>query len=448
MVELHGGRIWLESVVGQGSVFRFTLPCSSASEQERKEPVVSKKTNTTEALPVAVAAPVVEEERGSEPNVDLLVDDPSEVTILVVDDEPINRQVLQHQLEMVGYRVEVAIDGLQGLKLLEKLNPQVILLDVMMPRLSGYQTCYRIRQKYSASEMPIILLTAKDQPEDTVRGFQHGANDYLTKPFSREELLIRVRFHLKLSKATSEVYRMMDDLRGMQNQLIQSAKLAAVGEMTSGIAHELKTPLAGISTILSGVELAKQLHQEIDMDAACSRVNLLVKRCSAIIEHMRNYSRRTEEIHSQTQIINQLLKNTLLLVEPQLKRIGGKLELHLGHDLPFVAGNDIQLEQVFINLCNNACDAMEQSKERTLTIQSMAEGDEVVVRVSDTGTGMRPEVQERVFESFFTTKSADKGTGLGMSISQNIIEQHKGQIRFNSELGRGTTFEIYLPVAS
>ena len=452
LVELHGGRIWLESVVGQGSVFRFTLPCSSASEQERKEPVFSKKTNTTKALPVAVAAPiaahVVEEEPGLEPNVDLLVDDPSEFTILVVDDEPINRQVLRSQLEMVGYRVEVAIDGLQGLKLLEKLSPQVILLDVMMPRLSGYQTCYRIRQKYSASEMPIILLTAKDQPEDTVRGFQHGANDYLTKPFSREELLIRVRFHLKLSKATSEVYRMMDDLRGMQNQLIQSAKLAAVGEMTSGIAHELKTPLAGISTILSGVELAKQLHQEIDMYAACSRVNLLVKRCSAIIEHMRNYSRRTEEIHSQTQIINQLLKNTLLLVEPQLKRIGGKLELHLGHDLPFVPGNDIQLEQVFINLCNNACDAMEQSKERTLTIQSMAEGDEVVVRVSDTGTGMRPEVQERVFESFFTTKSADKGTGLGMSISQNIIEQHKGQIRFNSELGRGTTFEIYLPVAS
>ncbi|MEL0327832.1 MAG: ATP-binding protein [Deltaproteobacteria bacterium] len=423
LIELHGGRIWLESVVGQGSVFRFTLPCSSASEQERKEPVVSKKTNTTKALPVAVAAPVVEEERGSEPNVDLLVDDPSEVTILVVDDEPINRQVLRNQLEMVGYRVEVAIDGLQGLKLLEKLNPQVILLDVMMPRLSGYQTCYRIRQKYSASELPIILLTAKDQPEDTVRGFQHGANDYLTKPFSREELLIRVRFHLKLSKATSEVYRMMDDLRGMQNQLIQSAKLAAVGEMTSGIAHELKTPLAGISTILSGVELARQLHQEIDMDATCSRVSLLVKRCSAIIEHMRNYSRRTEETHSQTQIINQLLKNTLLLVEPQLKRIGGKLELNLGHDLPFVAGNDIQLEQVFINLCNNACDAMEQSKERILTIQSMAEGDAVVVRVSDTGTGMRPEVQERIFESFFTTKSADKGTGLGMSISKNIIEQ-------------------------
>ena len=449
LVELHGGRIWLESVVGQGSVFRFTLPCSSASEQERTEPVVSKKVNTTKALPVAVATvPVVEEETGSEPNVDLLVDDPSEITILVVDDEPINRQVLRNQLEMVGYRVEVAIDGLQGLKLLEKLNPQVILLDVMMPRISGYQTCYRIRQKYSASELPIILLTAKDQPEDTVRGFQHGANDYLTKPFSREELLIRVQFHLKLSKATSEVYRMMDDLRGMQNQLIQSAKLAAVGEMTSGIAHELKTPLAGISTILSGVELAKQLHQEIDMDATCSRVNLLVQRCSAIIDHMRNYSRRTEETHSQTQIINQLLKNTLLLVEPQLKRIGGKLKLNLGHDLPFVVGNDIQLEQVFINLCNNACDAMEQSEERILTIQSMAVGDEVLVRVIDTGTGMRPEVQERIFESFFTTKSSAKGTGLGMSISQNIIEQHKGQIRFNSELGRGTTFEIYLPVAS
>ena len=91
---------------------------------------------------------------------------------------------------------------------------------------------------------------------------------------------------------------------------------------------------------------------------------------------------------------------------------------------------------------------MEQSEERILTIQSMAVGDEVLVRVSDMGTGTRPEVQERIFESFFTTKSSAKGTGLGMSISQDIVEQHKGQIRFNSELGRGATFEIYLPVAS
>ena len=90
--------------------------------------------------------------------------------------------------------------------------------------------------------------------------------------------------------------------------------------MTSGIVRELRTPLAGISTILSGVELAKQLHQEIDMDATCSRVSRLVQRCGAVIEHMRNYSRRTEETHSPTQIINQLLKNTLLLVEPQLKQ--------------------------------------------------------------------------------------------------------------------------------
>jgi signal transduction histidine kinase len=101
----------------------------------------------------------------------------------------------------------------------------------------------------------------------------------------------------------------------------------------------------------------------------------------------------------------------------------------------------------FINFCNNACAAMEQSEKRILTIQSVAVGDEVLVRVSDAGTGMRTEVQERIFESFFTTKSSAKGTGLGMSISQNVVEQHEGQIRFNSELVRGTTFEAYLPVA-
>jgi C4-dicarboxylate-specific signal transduction histidine kinase len=238
---------------------------------------------------------------------------------------------------------------------------------------------------------------------------------------------------------------MMDDLRSMQNQLIQSAKLAAVGEMTSGIAHELKTPLSGISTILNGVELARRMGQEIDMEATFSRIGLLIERCSIIIEHMRNYSRRTEETHGHNQIINQLLENTLLLVEPQLKRIGAELKLELARNLPFVRGNDVQLEQVFINLCNNACDAMEHSGERVFTVQSVAEGDEVVVRLIDTGIGMSPEVQERVFESFFTTKSTDKGTGLGMSISQNIIEQHLGKILFKSELGQRSTFEVRLP---
>jgi len=91
---------------------------------------------------------------------------------------------------------------------------------------------------------------------------------------------------------------------------------------------------------------------------------------------------------------------------------------------------------------------MEQSEERILTIQSMAVGDEVLVRVSDTGTGMRPEVQERIFESFFTTKSSAKGTGLGMSISQNIVEQHKGRILLESTEGKGTSFEVRLPISS
>jgi C4-dicarboxylate-specific signal transduction histidine kinase len=144
---------------------------------------------------------------------------------------------------------------------------------------------------------------------------QHGANDYLKEHFSREKLLVRVRFYLQLSKANFEIYRMMEDLWGIQNQLIQSTKFAAVGEMTSGITHELKTPLAGFSTILNGVELAKQLHQQIDMDATSNRVRLLVQRFSSIIDHMRNYNRGTEETHSQTQVINQLLENILFLVE-------------------------------------------------------------------------------------------------------------------------------------
>ncbi len=458
-VEIHGGSMRVESEVGKGSSFYFTLPRSFSHEATESDlrvglveeamgpPAMSEEGWAQPSTPVSLPTKSTAADNAEEA-IAVELSDVGDVTILVVDDEPVNRQVLKNQLSMQGYRIQVAIDGRQALEMLERQKPQLILLDVMMPHLSGYEVCSHIRKTHNATDLPVILLTAKDRPEDIVEGFRCGANDYLTKPFSRQELLARIQSHLQLARVTLDLRNVLQELQDTQNMLVQSAKLAVVGEMTSGIAHELKSPLGGINMTLSNLEMASKLGREVNTEESYERIKLMVQRCTAIIDHMRNYSRRSDNNDLQPQNINQLLENTFLLIEPQLTKISAALQRELTPELPMVMGNDIQLEQVFTNLCNNARDAMEERSVRKLTVRTFVEADGVVVQFADTGSGIPPEVREKIFESFFTTKPPGKGTGLGMSISLNILKQHKGTIRCESEVGKGTTFEIRLPIAS
>lgn len=191
LIELHGGMIGVESLLGQGSHFIFTMPISTEksallSEASREIAKVRDYAASSEIAPLIVSAPFSEQQ--------------GEFTILVVDDEPVNRQVLLNHLSLNNYVVLQASDGIEALKVVQQCRPDLVLLDVMMPRMSGYETCRRLRQHHSPNELPVVMLTAKNQVVNLVEGFNAGANDYLAKPFSRDELLARIQTHLRLTK--------------------------------------------------------------------------------------------------------------------------------------------------------------------------------------------------------------------------------------------------------
>ncbi|WP_370476478.1 tetratricopeptide repeat protein [Tamlana flava] len=196
LVELHGGDIEVHSKVGEGSTFTFTLPVSDKTREDLSEidPAgIEEKVQRTTPENSQLVSPLENK-------------DSFDIKILIVDDEPINRRVLENHLNLAGYQVFEASNGKEALELVEKNDFDLILLDIMMPRMSGYEVCEIIRKTYSPSELPIVMLTAKNRVSDLVTGFNLGANDYLTKPFSKNELLSRIKMHLNLygiHKATS-----------------------------------------------------------------------------------------------------------------------------------------------------------------------------------------------------------------------------------------------------
>ena len=415
--------------------------------------------------------------------------DESKGTILVVDDAPANLQLLESILQEKGYTVRAAISGPMALKAVSHQAPDIILLDINMPSMNGYEVCHALKSNPLLAEIPVIFVSAAVDTADKLHAFEEGGVDYVTKPFQPLEVLARVKTHLSLSRVrreleskNSELEQAMRDLRLAQTQLVQSEKMAALGLLTAGIAHELNNPLnfvagsvqglqktvAPIAELMALCQLLPQGNPDVvERIAGWSRenepeelrqtMNELVEnacyganRAAEIVTGLRVFT-RLDEAEQKRANLHECLDATLMLLHSRYRdRI--HIERRYG-DLPPWLCQPGKLNQVFLNLLANAVDAIfakpVQGADEVIRVSTRLEEREgrfcAVVEIADTGTGMTEEVKTRLFQPFFTTKDVGEGVGLGLAISHGIVREHGGSIEVESEGGRGSVFRVVLP---
>lgn len=401
-------------------------------------------------------------------------------TILVVEDEPINLAFLQGLLQD-QYQVRTALGGEAALReVIKHPLPNLILLDILMPGMDGFEVLKRLRENPVTKDIPVIFVTALIDEDDEQKGLELGAVDYIHKPINNVVVLSRVRTHLQARMARDMLNRQKQQLEQRlvesTKALEQSEKMAAMGQLAAGVAHEINNPVGFVSSnlqtletylqdlfdLINGYEQIRQqagnepsyadidqLRKKMDFDFLRKDIfDLLreskdgVARVRKIIQDLKDFSHAsdTEWLWAD---IHKGLDSTLNIVWNELK-YKCKVSKHYG-DLPQIKCLPSQLNQVFMNLLVNAAQAIETQGDIDITTER-AGSDAVKISFHDTGKGIPPEIIEKVFAPFFTTKPVGKGTGLGLSVSSGIIERHQGKLEVTSEVGKGSTFVITLPV--
>ncbi len=390
--------------------------------------------------------------------------EPDRKKILVVDDSKVNISILVNALKNY-YELGIAMSGPKVLEYVSQKLPDLILLDIMMPDMDGYEVCARLKQEETTRDIPVVFITAMDEIKDKTRGFALGAVDYITKPFDVQEVLARVKTHLTLREQEIQLRKYATTLEQMveerTRQLIHSDRLATLGTFAAAIIHEINNPntfVNGNASLLknfwSNGKPIMQRHRDEDptmrvgktVDKVESMLDSILegsRRITHLVNSLRTYSRQGD-IQKEACLVVDILSESLNLLALRLKQ-GVQVSVHAPDDLE-LSCDPQKLTQVFVNLIGNGIDAMNELQEKVLTIEAFREDDKVCIHIQDSGPGIAQETAEKIFDPFFTTKSKEQGTGLGLFIVRNIIEEHGGSISLAPSDGSGAKFCITFPL--
>ncbi|MEH2095176.1 ATP-binding protein [Nostoc sp.] len=416
----------------------------------------------------------------------------SAVRLLLIDDQVIISEAFRR---MIATETDISLhytsNPAKAIQDAIAIEPTTIFLDMIMPDIDGLMLLRWFRSHPVTRDIPIVMLSSKEEAKLKAEAFTEGANDYLIKLPDPVELIARIRYHSKaynnlkaLTTATAtaqlqaqQLENTLRELQTTQVQLVQTEKMSSLGRMVAGLAHEINNPVNFIhgnfnhlnnhvNCLLNLIQLYQQEQPELyslfqekfgdfnlefiieDLPKILSSMRIGTDRIRDIVLSLRNFS-RLDQSDKKAVNIHEGIESTLLLLN---HRIQPKIEIIKKYgNLPPVQCYPAQLNQVFMNILSNGIDALlelDNHHQKQIVIKTeVTELETVIITFRDNGNGIDSEIQSKIFDPFFTTKPINKGTGLGLAISHQIIEKHDGNIQLKSELGYGTEFAIEIPIA-
>ncbi|MGC8491819.1 MAG: response regulator [Syntrophobacteraceae bacterium] len=347
--------------------------------------------------------------------------------ILIVDDEADTVELLRKRLHFEGYHTLEAGDGEECLKQVAEGKPDLIILDVMMPKLDGYEVCRILQKSRSTAYIPVLMLTAKGGTENKVKGLDVGALDYLPKPFEYQELLARIKSLLSMKAA--------------RERLVEEEKTKAVDRVMAEITHELRNPLTSIGGF------ARKVNENLpEGDPNKKYLQMILDDVVRLEKMVRDLVELKTSAISYREFadVNVLIGEVLEQFEKKRALEGIELRTELAASLPLLSIDKEHFQLALGNIIENSIEAMQEMSRKVLSIHSKATYERVEIEVSDSGRGIPKDKIKNIFDPFFTSKIS--GPGLGLTFALKVIEDHRGTIAVESEPGAGSCVTLRLPI--